>query len=96
LSAADYFKLVRDARDMVKIPDDLKAPSKQLQLSPTAIEAKLAAANPDFPKTAFRVSCYRSGELEEIRVCLNKNLSPRGCGGASTCAAGTVQIRPVR
>lgn len=97
LASADYFALVRRARDMIRIPDDLKAPARQLTLNPEEVEARLAAANPGFPKGAFRVSCYRSGELQEIRICLNKDISPRVCGsGAGSCAAGTVLLRPVR
>jgi ribonuclease T2 len=97
LSAADYFALVRRARELVKIPADLNAPASPLHLSSAEIEAKLAAANPNFPKGAFRVSCYRDGELQEVRLCLNKDLSPRACGSsAGSCAAGSVQLRPVR
>src|ERR1700704_376568 len=53
LSSADYFALVRRARDTVKIPDDLKAPAKQMQLGSLDMEAKFAAANPNFPRQAF-------------------------------------------
>src|SRR5690242_13019937 len=50
LSAADYFALVRKARDSVKIPDDLNQPPQALHLTPAGIDAKLAAANPSFPQ----------------------------------------------
>jgi ribonuclease T2 len=97
LSAADYFALVRRARDLVKIPADLNAPAAQLHLSSAEIESRLAAANPDFPRGAFRVSCYRDAELQEVRIAFNKDLSPRAAGGsAGSCAAGTVLLRPVR
>ena len=45
----------------------------------------MAAANPNFPRGAFRVSCYRDAELQEVRIALNKDLSPRvyGSGGGS-------------
>jgi ribonuclease T2 len=97
LSASEYFGLIRKARDSVQIPDDLKAPARELRLGPAEIVAKLAAANPSYPKGAFRVSCYRDGELQEVRMCLNKDLSPRVCGSsAGRCSAQTLQIRPVR
>src|SRR5258707_301669 len=54
LNVADYFAAVRKARDSVTIPSDLDQPTQQVKLSPAAIEAKLAAANPTFPKEAFR------------------------------------------
>jgi ribonuclease T2 len=97
MSAADYFAALRRARDSVKIPADLDQPSQQVQISPEAIEAKLAAANPNYPREAFRTSCYRDGELQEVRVCLNKDLSPRACGrSAGECRAGSITMLPVR
>ena len=96
-SAADYFAALRKARDSVKMPPDLNQPSQNLEFSPAEIEAKIAAANPSFPKTAFRTSCYRDGELQEVRVCLSKNLSPQACGpSAGECAAANVTLLPVR
>ena len=97
LSAADYFAAVRKTRDSLTIPNDLKQPSTQLTLSPAQIEAKMAAANPRFPKDAFRVSCYGDGELQEARICFNKDLSPRACSAsAGECAAPRVTMLPVR
>jgi ribonuclease T2 len=97
LSADDYFATVRKARDSVSIPKDLDQPSQKLQLSPAQIEAKLAAANPSFPPAAFRTSCYQDGELQEARICLNKDLSPRPCtGSAGECKVNKVTILPVR
>lgn len=97
LSAADYFAALRKARDSVTLPADLNQPSQKLQLSPAQIESKIAAANASFPATAFRTSCYRDGELQEIRICLNKDLSPRGCGAsAGECSASSVTVLPVR
>jgi ribonuclease T2 len=97
LSAGDYFGLMRRARDSVHLPAELNQPSRELQLSPPELEAKLAAANPSFPKDAFRTACYRDGELEEVRVCMSKNLSARACGSsAGECGAARVRMLPVR
>jgi ribonuclease T2 len=97
LSSGDYFSLIRRARDSVTIPVELKAPSRELRLSPAEIAAKLAAANPSYPQGAFRVSCYRDGALQEVRICLNKDLSPRVCGSAAgSCAERTLLLKPVR
>jgi ribonuclease T2 len=96
LSAADFFAALRKARDSVKLPTDLNQPSQKLQLSPAQVEAKLAAANPSFPAAAFRTSCYKDAELQEVRVCLNKDLSPRACGpSAGECRASSVTMLPV-
>jgi ribonuclease T2 len=97
LSAADYFAALRTARDEVNVPPDLNQPTQPLQLSPAEVEAKLAAANPKFPKPAFRTACYRNGELQEVRVCVNKDLSPRACSSSvSECPAPTLNLLPVR
>ena len=97
LGAAEYFAALRKARDAVKIPDDLSGPQRELRMAPRDIEAKFAAANPRFPREAFRATCYRDGELQEIRICFNKDLSPRNCGGsAGGCRADSVEMKPVR
>jgi ribonuclease T2 len=97
LSTDDYFAALRKARDSVTLPDDLNQPSQMLQLSPAQVESKVAAANPTFPATAFRTSCYQDGELQEVRACLNKDLSPRECGqSAGECTAASVTLLPVR
>jgi ribonuclease T2 len=97
LSAADFFAALRKARDSVNLPPDLNQPAQKLQLSPSQVEAKVAGANPSFPATAFRTSCYKDAELQEIRVCLNKDLSPRSCGSsAGECRLPALTILPVR
>ena len=96
LSAADYFAAVRKARDSVTIPPDFQAPAQSLKLSPADIEAKFAAANPSFPKTAFRTSCT-SGTLQEARICFSKNLSPQACTvSAGECTLQTITVLPVQ
>ena len=96
LTAEVYFTFVRRARDMVKIPAGLNAPTRQLRLNPEEIEARMAAANPNFPRGAFRVSCYPNAELQEVRISLNKDLSPRVYGSGGGSCRTTVLIRPVR
>jgi ribonuclease T2 len=97
LTAEDYFALVRKARDSVKIPEDLNQPDHQLQLNPADFASKFASANPGFRSETFRISCYPSQELQEMRICMNKDLSPRDCGSsAGQCRADSVTMRPVR
>ena len=97
LDSASYFALLRKARDSVKIPDELNQPGAQVRFSPADIESKMASANTSFDKGSFRVSCYRDNNLQEVRVCLNKDLSPRACtASAGECVANTVTLQPVR
>jgi ribonuclease T2 len=97
LSAADYFAAVRKARDSVTIPDDLKQPAQQLKLRPEDVQAKFAVANPSFPKDGFRATCYQDAELQEARICFNKDLSPRSCtASAGGCSVNSVVLLPAR
>ena len=97
LTASDFFAALRKARDSVAIPAGLNPPSQELRFTPGQIESKFAAANPRYPGAAFRASCYRDAELQEVRVCLNKDLSPRACGAsAGKCAVANVTMLPVR
>jgi len=97
LSADDYFAALRKARDSVKLPAELNQPKQTLHLAPADIETKVAAANPSFPPGSIRTSCYPQGELQEIRICLNKDLSPRACGpSAGECRADSETMLPVR
>jgi ribonuclease T2 len=97
LSAADYFATVRKARDSVQIPNELKAPGQAQNLAPAQIESAFAGANPSYPKAAFRTACATGKILQEVRICLNKDLSPRACTpSAGECTLGTLQVLPVK
>ena len=97
LSAADYFAALRKARDSIQVPPDLAQPASPQQSSPAQVESKFAAANPTLPKGAIRTSCYGDKELEEVRMCFNKDLSARACGpSAGECSVKSVTLLPVR
>lgn len=97
LTARDYFSAIAKARDAVNVPPQLVAPSQTMRFTPSEVETMFAAANPGFPRDAFRVSCYRDGELEEARICFTKDLKPRPCPAMlRRCRAETVTILPVR
>jgi ribonuclease T2 len=97
LDAASYFALLRKARDSVKMPVELDQPGRQVQFSQADIQSKMAAANTSFDRDSFLVSCYRDNHLQEVRVCFDKDLSPRACtASAAQCDADTVTLQPVR
>jgi ribonuclease T2 len=96
LSVTDYFAAVRKARDSVTIPTDFQALNHSVKLSPKDIEARFAAANPSFPKTAFRTSCTNN-DLQEARICFSQNLSPQACtASAGECTMKTITMLPVQ
>ncbi|HTQ54937.1 MAG TPA: hypothetical protein VMI94_10780 [Bryobacteraceae bacterium] len=100
LSAADYFAALRKARDSITLPPELNQPSETLHLSPGEIETKVAGANPGLPAESVRTSCYRGGELQEVRICFDKDLAhltPRACGpSAGECSGTSETMLPVQ
>ena len=97
MNAQDYFAALRKARDSIKIPADLDQPGQRITLSPDEIRGKLTTANPSLTASAVALSCYRDNELQEIRICLNKDLSPRPCtASAAHCSAPRLTLLPVR
>ena len=92
LNQYDYFTALVQARSSVQIPVQLNAGDTESNASPTDIEAQFARANTAFPKDAFRIACTR-GELQEVRVCFDKNIKPRACtANVTECHDGKLKV----
>ncbi|MDQ0319804.1 ribonuclease T2 [Pararhizobium capsulatum DSM 1112] len=78
LSQRDYFAVMRAAWNKLKLPPALKSGATASRSSPTEIEASLVSANPGMTAGGVAVTC-QSGQLEEIRICLDHNLGFRSC-----------------
>ena len=74
LNQANYFATVRHAFEAVKLPAGLTGQS----LAPREIESAFVAANPRMIETGIAVQCDR-GLLQEVRICLTKDLAFRRC-----------------
>jgi len=95
-TADEYFTKILLARAAVQIPVQLSAITGTETESPNQIEEQFAAANPAFPKGAFRTSC-RGNAFTETRTCFDKDLKSRACtASVGECASPTVTIRPPR
>lgn len=95
LAVANYFGAIRKAFTSVRIPKEFKAPAGSSAVNPVDIESAFATANPSAGRAAFTVGCA-SNELQEIRVCLTKDLNPRPCpANAKECHASRILVRPV-
>lgn len=97
LAPAAYFETIRAVRAAMKIPSDYTAPLQQLNVSPTGIRQKFAAANAGFGLDSVHTLC--SGRfVSEVRICFSRDLKPRACGAGvrDTCAVDPVILRPVR
>ena len=74
LTAADYLKAVAAARAKVTIPAPLLALDTEGSTTSQSLERAFTVANPGLRPDMMAVICRR-GSLQEVRVCLSKDLS---------------------
>ena len=78
LSAKDYFAASRRGYDFVEIPPIFARISKDLSVPASVIEDAFVESNPGLARNQITVTCD-GGMIEEVRICLTKDLEPRGC-----------------
>jgi ribonuclease T2 len=78
LSARAYFDNVRRARAVVKIPEQYLDVRSYLTVTPDDVEEAFVKANPGLTRTGISVACD-SRRLNEIRICMGKDLKFRDC-----------------
>ncbi|WP_323716625.1 ribonuclease T2 [Paracoccus aminovorans] len=78
LSGSDYFLLTREAARAIAIPDPLRRLDRDVTLSAKVIEDAFIAANPKLTRDGITVTC-RNRALQEVRICLTRDLKPRTC-----------------
>jgi ribonuclease T2 len=91
LDPANYFTLMIQARVAVQLPVQLTSLEGDATASGEQIESYFAGANTTFPAKAFQARCA-SGAFEGVRVCFDRSLSPRECGGAVNGCAASARI----
>lgn len=79
LSASEYYELSRKAFNSLTLPDYFTDLDKDISISPELIEQAFIESNPDISPDGIVVTC-RGENLQEIRICLTKDLQPRNCG----------------
>lgn len=92
-----YFETVRRAFDHVQIPADLARGDRPLSLSADEIEQKFLASNPGMSQRGIAASC-EGRKLEEIRICLTKDLQFRDCAEVDRrgCRIDGITLPPAR
>lgn len=97
LPAQDYFALARRVRAGVQVPEVLTRIDRQLEVPARVIEEAFTEANPDLSPAMVTVTC-QAGLIDEVRICLTKDLTPRPCApdAARDCRATDAVILPVR
>jgi ribonuclease T2 len=97
LTADEYFRLSDRAFASLIVPKGFDAPSVSRNLSPEQITEEFLTSNPGLTKENITVNC-KGNELQEVRLCVDKQLKPMSCGkGVRTqCGRDMVQVRSVR
>ena len=96
LAMRDYFDLVREARQTVRIPPDFDDVDRETRTSPEAIEAAFIKNNPGLTRSGVAVTCDRE-RLDEVRICLTTDLGFRACPEVDgrSCRRSQITIPPV-
>lgn len=97
LSAQDYYRLTRLAFDSVTRPAVFRQLDKAVRLPAQVVEDAWLEANPDLTDDMMRVTC-KSGHIQEIRICLTRDLEPRSCAPDSRrdCTMDNAIFTPLR
>ncbi len=98
LDQPGYFALVRRAYDSIAIPPPFHVVTDHLTLSPAEIRRAFVDANPGMSNAMLTVTCS-DRQLDEVRICLSRDLSPVTCSASVTraaCRRDRVTLPPVR
>lgn len=97
LSQADYFAVLRAAREKVAIPGAYRRLDDYMTVDPDAVERDFRDANGGLPGDGVAVTCDRR-YLREVRICMTRDLSFRPCPEVDrrACALDRTVMPPVR
>ncbi|SOH94233.1 ribonuclease T2 [Monaibacterium marinum] len=96
LSATDFFALSREGYERVERPAILRRVQETLRLDPSVIEAAFLEVNEDMEADGVTVTC-RDSRIQEVRICLTRDLEPRRCGrDVIRDCSYTASLPPVR
>jgi ribonuclease T2 len=79
LDPTAYFALADRAFAAVHVPPQFNAPHDAVNVTSDQFRSAFKDANANLDEETMSIHCTR-GEFVELRVCLDKNLSPRACG----------------
>ncbi|KGJ04500.1 ribonuclease T2 [Paracoccus halophilus] len=78
LTARDYFALTRAALAEIELPATLQGLGRDITLPSRVVEDAFIEVNPDLARDGITVTC-RDRALQEVRICLTRDLEPRAC-----------------
>ncbi|MCZ8150955.1 MAG: ribonuclease T2 [Rhodobacteraceae bacterium] len=96
LPAAGFYDLARQAKARVAVPEVFRGLGRNLRLEADVVEEAFLEANPALDPAGVVVTC-RQGLVQEVRICLTKDLDLRPCGGdVGRVCRGVVAMEAVR
>ena len=91
LDQASYFRLVRKAREAVRVPAEFGPAAPARSVDPARMEAAFIEANPGLDGDGIAVTC-KAGRVEDVRICLTKSLQFRSCPAVHAEACGRSRV----
>lgn len=79
LSATDYYSTATKAYFSVTRPDVFRRLDKIVKLPAGVVEQAFLKENEALSADMLTITC-KAGQIQEARICLNKDLTPRVCG----------------
>lgn len=79
LSATEYYAAMREAVESVTVPPVFSQMTKTLKVPAEVIEGAFLESNPGMTRDQITITC-KDGFIQEVRICLTKDLEPRRCG----------------
>lgn len=98
LSQADYATAAVTAFKAIDIPEEYEQPTTDQKVSPEDVREAFLSANRQLDDKSVTTIC-RGGDLSEVWVCLDKELTPRRCMpdvAKRDCSRRSVRMRAVR
>ncbi|WP_325441209.1 ribonuclease T2 family protein [Pararhizobium sp.] len=97
LGQKDYFAVLRAARQRIRIPAGFEQVRAERRLTSAEIERTIIASNPGLKPTGISVSCD-GVDLQDVRICLTKDLAFTGCPEVErkACRRNDITLPPAR
>ncbi|MFZ1726180.1 MAG: ribonuclease T2 [Albidovulum sp.] len=97
MTAHFYFAASRQAYESIKIPYVFLNLPKSVKVPAKVVEQAFLEANPALDASMITITC-EAGMVQEARICLTKDLSPRSCGmdAARDCKMPDALMEAVR
>lgn len=96
LSQQDYFSTMRKAFERVRIPPALTRASRETKVAPDNLEQQFITANGGLNPRGIAVTC-EAGKLDEVQICLTKDLRFRTCPeiDGNACRQRSISVPPI-